>query len=320
MSDAPGAPRWYTHGWNRDLSWRLILGIIPKVPPALRPPIHLLTTLVCFAAMGRERRAVRRNLATIAGRSGIAPWWPAFRLFYNFSKFMVAYTDVRPYGDGRFLDRVQGRPRGEEVLRQARAGGRGVIVLGMHLGQWDLALVALASLGVPITVVMRREDEEASRFAAEARRAAGIRVAHAGDDPLMTIDLLAALRRNEIVALQGDRPYGPVTAAARMFGRVTPLPAGPAELAAASGAPLLPAALVFEGHRRLRLVFGEPLRVERGGAQDGRAALGGGVARAMEAIIRAYPDQWFNFYDVWGGPAATPAGSTNERTRCATSR
>jgi KDO2-lipid IV(A) lauroyltransferase len=105
-----------------------------------------------------------------------------------------------------------------------------------------------------------------------------------------------------------------------MFGRVTPLPAGPAELAAASGAPLLPAALVFEGHRRLRLVFGEPLRVERGGAQDGRAALGGGVARAMEAIIRAYPDQWFNFYDVWGGPAATPAGSTNERTRCATSR
>ena len=92
--DVQVTPRWYTHGWNRDLSWRLIHAILPRVPRFLRPPVHFITTLVCFAAMPRERRAVRLNLERVTGRSGLAARLLAFRLFYNFSKFMVGFTDL----------------------------------------------------------------------------------------------------------------------------------------------------------------------------------------------------------------------------------
>ncbi|PYS93156.1 MAG: hypothetical protein DMF50_13820, partial [Acidobacteria bacterium] len=80
MSRDARTVRWYTHGWNRGLSWRLILGIVPKVPRFLRPPLHALATLVCFTAMPRERRAARRNLARITGRRGLASLFLAFRL------------------------------------------------------------------------------------------------------------------------------------------------------------------------------------------------------------------------------------------------
>ena len=88
-SDTPGTarvggsspPRWYTHGWNRDLSWRLIHGVLPRIPRVLRPPIHLVTTLICFAAMPRERRAARLNMKQVTGRPGLGAHLLAFRLF-----------------------------------------------------------------------------------------------------------------------------------------------------------------------------------------------------------------------------------------------
>jgi len=311
-------PQWYTHGWNGDLSWKLIVSIIPRIPPLLRPPIHLATTLLCFTAMRRERKAARRNLEKIAGRDGPSITRLTFNLFYNFSKFMVAYTEAAPYGDDNFEARIADGDRGRDLVRQALSEHKGLIVLGMHLGQWDLALIALARLGFPITAVMRREDEDAARFAAAARRAAGIRVAHAGEDPRLMIRLLESLRRNEIVALQGDRPYGQRSVSTRLFGRETKIAAGPLDLARASGASILPSALVLEGHRHYRMVYGDLLHVDRNRPEDGPGEASADLlARALESIIGRYPDQWFNFYDFWGADASSiePLAASNGHGR-----
>lgn len=294
--------RWYSHGWNREISWKLILGILPWIPALLRPLLHVALTSVCFMAMGNERRAAARNLRRVTGRRGLAGAWLTWKLFYNFSKFMAAYIELPPWGDGSLAGRLAGGDRGP--LRRELQRGRGVIVVGMHLGQWELALSALSRAGYPVTMVMRREEEEASRFAREAREAAGINVVYAGETPWMFVELLSALRRNEIVAMQGDRDMGGRSLEVSLFGGTVRIPAGPWELASASGAPLLAGVLVFEGHRSYRLVWGDPVRVaaRRGaeGAQGGEedpAALG----RIMEELIRRFPDQWFNFYDLWPG-------------------
>src|SRR5262245_3758534 len=219
--------RWYRHRWNTDLSWKLILRIIPRVPPFLRPPVHLVTTAICFTAMGDERRASRRNLRRVTGRKGLSLFFLSFRLFYDFSRFMVAYIETPPYGEGVPRRRVRGCEDADRTVDGILARGRGLIVLNMHLGQWDLALIDLASRGIPISVVMRREDEEAARYAAAARRAAGISVIHPGGTAWTSVALLAALRRNEVVAIQGDRPYGGRTVKVTLFGKDVAVPAGP---------------------------------------------------------------------------------------------
>jgi KDO2-lipid IV(A) lauroyltransferase len=292
----PTPERWHTHGWNRELSWRLLLGILPKIPVALRPPLHALFTSAFFVVMGNERRSAARNLEQVTGARGVARLLLTWKLFYNFSRYLAAYTELPPHGDGTFQGRISG---GIEPLTRMLAQGRGAIVIGMHLGQWELALSLLSRSGYPVTMLMRREDEAASRFARKAREASGIRVVYAGESPWTFVELLAALRRNEVVAMQGDRDMGGRSLDVPLCGKRVRIPAGPWELAAASGAGLLAGVLVFEGHRAYRSVWAEAVTVaprrERGDGETDPAVLG----RVMESLIRRYPDQWFNFYDVW---------------------
>lgn len=250
--------------------------------------------------MKNERLAVRSNLGRVTGRGRRAGLLDAFRLFYNFSKFMVAYVEMPPFGAGIQDGRVAGRDDGDRLVGKGLGSGHGLIVLGAHLGQWDLALLELARHGRPVTVVMRREEGDAARFAASVRRAAGLRVVYAAESPWMMVTLLGALRRGEIVAFQGDRSFGGRAAPVDLFGAPVELPTGPVELALASGAPILPGVAVFEGHRRYRLVFGDLLEMEGSPKDEGRVSGGlQSVSRALESLIRAYPYQWFDFYDVW---------------------
>jgi len=308
----------------------MILAIMPRVPGILRPALHLVFSVAFFLALGRERRAARRNLARATGRRGAALHLLTLRLFYNFSHFLVAYTQMpphartgpgnRPEGPG-FV--VLGEEEAKRKLSAALDAGRGLILAGMHLGQWDLALALLARMGIPVTVVMRKEDEDAARHAAAARSAAGVRVVHARESAWLGVELMAALRRNEIVALQADRAYGDRTARVAFFGAGTSIPSGPWDLARASGAPIMTAVALLEGGRRCRLVCGDAVFATGdgpAGPMEDRAAPGRGsgsvrpgaaatsvgrgrgierLVAAMESLIAAHPDHWFNFYDVW---------------------
>lgn len=301
----PAEARWYTHGWNRELSWRLIHAVIPRVPRFLRPPIHAVTTLVCFAAMPRERRAARRNLERVTGRSGAASRLLALRLFYNFSKVMVGYTDLVRLPPGAMRDWVEGGDEARRRIEALLSEGRGLIVLTLHLGNWEMGLAHLASLGREVSVVLRPEDSEAAPFEDEARRRTGARVVPAGGSAWNGLDLLLALRRGGIVAIQGDRTFGPMVERVSLFGRPVDLPAGPFALAQASGAPILAVCVPIRGHFRCRILAEGPLRVGPGRDEIRRAA--GEYARLVERFVAAFPTQWFNFYEVWTGPVARGA-------------
>src|SRR2546428_2908267 len=289
--------RWYTHGWNRDLSWRLIHAIIPRVPRLLRPPIHVATTAVCYLTMPRERRAVRLNLERVTRRPGLPARFLAFRLFYNFSKFMVGYTDLVRMRPETMRRLAEGGDDARRLIQALLSEGKGLIVLTLHLGNWEMGLAHLAGMGRPVSVVLRPEDSEAAPYEGEARRRAGVRIVPAGESAWNGLDLLLALRRGEIVAIQGDRPFGPLRERVRLFGAPVDLPAGPSFLAPGRPGPVRALYVPIRGHFRYRIVVDGPLRVGPG-AHDVRAAVEA-FARILERFVSAYPTQWFNFYEVW---------------------
>lgn len=308
------AGRWYTHGWNREISWRLVLGVVPKIPVVFRPLLHFLATLVCFSAMPRERRSARRNLERVTGRTGAASLMATFRLFYNFSKFVTAFIDLTPFRPEKLEGRVKGGDAVTEAIRAALGRGRGLVVLTLHQGQYEVGLALLRQLGVPVTVVVLPEESAAAAQVEErARSDAAVRVLRSSDSNLVGIELMLALRRNEIVALQADRSGGGATRRIPLFGAPVDLPAGPLLLAAATGAPILLVVTLIRGHRCYELVHRGPF--EPPSQRAGEALAEKDLKRAhrelagnMEVMIRLAPEQWFNFYDVWKHPGGEGEG------------
>jgi lauroyl/myristoyl acyltransferase len=115
-------------------------------------------------------------------------------------------------------------------------------------------------------------------------------------DPRAMVPLVGALRRGEVVALQGDRALGTrgdVTV--DFFGAPAAFPLGPFVLARATGVALVPAFCLLDADRRYTVVVEESIRVAAGEEIE---ALGR-WARVLEAAVRRAPEQWFNFFDVW---------------------
>ena len=73
---------------------------------------------------------------------------------------------------------------------------------------------------------------------------------------------------------------------------------GPFVLARAAGAAVVPAFCAMAPGGRYRLEIEPPIWVKPGEELAGLAT----VVAALERVIRAYPTQWFNFFDAWSPP------------------
>jgi len=303
MSARPGAMgrQWYSHGLNTATSLRMILTIIPRVPRPLVPPIAVVTTLICIVVMSRERQAATRNQARITEARGARLALAVWRQFYSFSRFMVSFCHLRKMSQADLRSRLSAAPDEAAPLRSALSQGRGLVILTAHLGNWEVGLRFLSEFGVMVNVVMLADRASAAeRWLMHFRESSGIRVLRA-TDPTAMLSVHAALARNEIVAMQGDRTFGGRSLSADFFGAPHGFPVGPFTLAFVCGAPIVPCFVVQEGWQRWKTVIGTPILPSE--TADRHAALSLGAARyasQLEAAIRKHPDQWFTFYDPWG--------------------
>ncbi len=291
------APRWYTHRFNRAPVYRVATTVAAALPRGTR--LRMAASLAGIAArrFPAERAVVRRNLARILPAAP-APTLDALAADV-FRHFAVCFADLLTTNRRADLDALLAGVEGVAALEEAAAAGRGVVVLTAHLGNWELAGRLLARHGArPTHVVVAAEADPAlERFLRGG--AAPVRfVTRAA--PTASLSLVAALRRGEIVALQGDRALGTRGDVSHpFFGAPALFPLGPFVLARAAGAPVVPAFCLLDADRRYRIVAAPPARVEAGAEA---LALGRWVA-TLEDMVRRHPEQWFNFYDVWSPPS-----------------
>jgi KDO2-lipid IV(A) lauroyltransferase len=179
-----------------------------------------------------------------------------------------------------------------EILR-ARSEGIGPILVLPHLGGWEWAGFWLTQvLGVPVTVVVEPiEPPELFDFFVSFRRRLGMNIVTLG--PTAGAEVLRAIKDRHVVCLLADRDIQGDGVPVEFFGEMTTLPAGPATLAARTGAPLLPTAVYFEGDEHHHAIVGPRVPVERQGRlRDDIARVTQRLADRLEEFIRAAPEQW----------------------------
>lgn len=242
------------------------------------------------------RRASADFLQAVNGRP--AGWPAVFRHIYTFATTLLDRVYMAAGDFDRFEVEIVGLPVVDRLLAQ----GKGCLLLGSHLGSFDLMMLAHRSMdGRPISIMMRKDPR------ARLRRIAGIaegpNVIQTGR-PDSYLKANAALERGEIVALLADRVDGAAaTLTADFFGRPVAFPIAPHVLAARSGAPVVMCFGLHEGRNRYRIEFVEfGTEVPRHARGDALQPAVDRYAALLESFARRYPLNWFNFYPYWADP------------------
>ncbi|MGH7392951.1 MAG: lysophospholipid acyltransferase family protein [Candidatus Rokuibacteriota bacterium] len=293
------APAWYAHGLNHAASYRAVAVLAAALPRAARLALAGVVADLVARRMPTERAAVDAAMARFV--PGAAAAERAALVAATFRSFARCFADLvvsirRPRGLGRLLAGVSGLER----LTAAGADGRGVVVLTAHVGNWELAGRTLAAqLDRPTHVVVAAEaDAGVERFLRGTPAPVRFVVRRAATAAL---PLVGALRRGEVVAMQGDRALGSRGDVAQpFFGAPAPFPLGPFVLARAAGVPVVPAFCVMTADDRYAIEVGEPLEVAAGAEPVAQRRW----VATLERVVAAHPTQWFNFFDVW---SAAPA-------------
>jgi KDO2-lipid IV(A) lauroyltransferase len=294
--------------WWRKFAY---LGCVygPEWWKQLSPPA---IAAIIFMLVGRNRRGAIANMERILGVRGAPAAAAALRMFAEFAHCMTETMEC--YGPRPKPLRLQVSAR--NALVDALDDGRGAVVVTGHFGNWDVAAKTLSDYGRPVSLVMAREANATTHeYVRQARDRAGVRVIYSDSSVFSSLNVIRALRRNEITAIQLDRASG--TSGMRpipFFGAPAPFPSGPFVLARLSGAPLIPVFIPRLGTRHYAVRVGGSFTLPRE-ARDAHALerVMTEVVGEFETVVRLFPTQWFQFAPFW------PADSVSveaQRTAC----
>jgi len=284
---------WWRRFLVRGVFWRQFLHWgVRNVPPWIEPAAIAFWSSF-FLLWGTGRRGVMRNLTAIKpGSTAIANFFRCYRIFWNYA---WAITDTVRFKEERTVPDWEFAGWKHFEAMQARGGA---ILLTAHMGSYDLGAQIFSQTSQQRIVMVRApETDPQTRAFAERHKPEGLHIEFSTQTGELALDLLHAVTSGGIVAIQGDRVTGGITALpATLFGKATEVPAGPFALAMAARAPIYPVFVMRRGRRRYRLVVCEPIEIVRSGNRD--ADFAAAVAKwtsALETLIGAAWYQWFAF-------------------------
>lgn len=259
--------------------------------PAREVTIDLCARIQAVVGVTRTRN-VEKNLAGIGVEASRKTVYGIFRSHTR--NIVEMFTSSR-----RTAEEIQRgmTARGLDQLDVELEAGRGVILVTVHVGNWEFGALFLGSLGYRLHVVaglqMNRLLTGALRGIKERNGIAVVNPEHSYRK------LFRALDANGIVALLVDGDIFLEGAEVEFFGKHTTLPTGAVRLARKTGASIVGACcrnLDGQNHsiRFERIIAGEEIAK----LTDEQAL--GTVYAAAERFIKSNYQQWCIFRDFWG--------------------
>ena len=269
--------------------------IINALPRGLAMRAAAAVGNVAYDLGGPKRALLHDNLSRPMGLSPDDPrvHRAARRAFRNYAKYLVDMMRI-----GELTERDAARLvsiANVEILDEARAEGKGVLLCTAHIGGMDMIGPRLKLHGESLHVVA--DDTTYGRLydhLAAARARQGIFVI--GWRNLR--GMFRVLRENGNVVLFCDGGYRPGDVPVELCGEATTLPIGPASLSAKTGAPMMAVACRRTADDRF-MTRGLPLIHCPGTepAEIHRATQA--VADELSAVLGEDPGQWYMFRPVW---------------------
>ena len=292
--------RWQTRGFIAGAT------LVRVLPERLLRPIFRLIADVVWRRHGRSVQQLERNLRRVVGDTVPSRELSVLtrRAMRSYSRYWLEFFRLSVLSNERILGGMTFE--GEQFMADALASGRGVVLALPHSGNWDHAGAWLVLRGYPFTTVAERlkPEELFDRFVA-ARQKVGMEVLPLTGGGRTTFALLLArLRAGKTLCLVADREFGDGGIEVSFFGEPAMMPAGPASLALATGAALVPAYLWYsdEGGPSGRWCGWMREEIKPPAEGDKRAkiaAMTQALADRFAEGIAAHPQDWHMLQPLW---------------------
>lgn len=280
------------------LGYRAASVVARLLPERAVGPVSILTGRVAArlmtdraAMVARHQRRARPDLTDTELRAAVEGAFASY-VHYWLESFRLPGTPVDVL-DARITH------EGFEHLQAGLDRGNGVILALPHLGAWEWAGFWLTTArGVPTSVVVEQvEPPELAQWFTALRREFGMEIIPL--DQAAGARSSAALKANHVLCLLCDRDIAGNGVEVEFFGERTTLPAGPATMALRTGAPLVPAAIYYDGSNH-RAIARPPLDTGRQRKlRDDVARVTQALAHELEALILEHPEQWHLLQPNW---------------------
>ncbi len=303
MSEAPAGhdSHWTQRreGGGRFAIWLIRTIVLRMGRPLGRALLYPITTYFLLRRR-KERQASQAFLHRALGRQ------PRLRdSFRHIHSFAATILDRPLFLTGR-LREFDVRCHGLDDLHRQMDLGRGVLMLGSHLGSFEvMRVLAEYNRDIEVAILLDRQRNPAMTQLLEQLNpklaAAVIDASQPSTDLMLKIGEAAG--RGALIGILGDRRRpGDPGIRLPFLGEPAGFPTAPYLIASALELPVCLCTGLYQGGRRYDLHF-QPLtdgtRIPRAQRRQQLTALVGEYVRWLEGHARAAPWNWFNFYDFW---------------------
>jgi KDO2-lipid IV(A) lauroyltransferase len=269
------------------LSWVYLLGrffaSVVDIFPGRRKKIALANLRLVFGTRKSEAEinAIYRECLT--------------RTVTSFVEIMKVCFLPLPVAKG--LVEIEGKEHLDATLKK----GKGVILAGLHLGNFPMLAAKLALEGYPIEVIIKKpRNRYLAQLYTRMTDTVGVGFIDGGQRKEAAQKSLRQLRGGGIVYIIIDQnpPYPDIMV--DFFGYAVPSFKGPVVLAMRTGATILPAFIIYSNGWRQKLFIEKPFVLET--TEDQERDVAHNLARLMkltEGYIVQYPEQWWWWHRRW---------------------
>ena len=290
-----------TQGWGTGIKIFLVL-----IKTFGYFPAYLLLIFVCavYTAGNKSARAAIKDFRLRLGLKTCV--WDYYAHFFSFSVSLIHRIGLLV----RKKNELKYSTANENYIEDEIAGGRGVILLSSHIGNWEIAGEILSGrLKAKINVLMvERDGEQMKKIYESVNKNRAVNIISIGENPFETmIAVKTALENGEIVAALGDRYIDENIAEVEFLGAKAKFPRGIFEIACITNTKIIP---VFMTRKKLHFYefrAGEAIVIARFDKLSNRIQRKENIDRAVQDFAnqiagqaRITPLQWYNFYKFWG--------------------
>jgi len=279
------------------LAYEVILRLALFLGRSLSRLLLLPITTYFFLTAPQARQASSQFLTRALDRAPtLQELW---RHFFCFATTLLDRIYLLTGQHGKLDITIHGHSELDSRIEQ----GKGCMLLGSHLGSFEvLRALGMARTDLDIRVVM--ETHQTPEIDSILQRlnpaAAGTVIPLQAPDALLKVQ--ESLQNGAVVGFLGDRVVNTNRSASVPFlGQSTHFPTGPLHIARRLEVPVVLFFGVHLGGKRYEIHL-EPFLDPGNGDEGNHAHLESDVTRyaqRLEAYARAYPYNWFNFYDFW---------------------